>query len=71
MSSLKERHAMSYQFWHNCFRLSSVVFPVATVTLCFAEPGSAQSALLGAAAVASTAVWGYSSSRHKRRALED
>jgi hypothetical protein len=63
---------MSYQFWHNCFRLSSVVFPAATVMLCFAEPGSAQSALLAAAAVVSTGVWGYSSSRNKRRmALED
>ena len=63
---------MSTQFWHNCFRLSSVVFPAATVMLCFAEPGTAQSALLAAAAVASTAVWGYSSSRHKRQAaLED
>lgn len=63
---------MSYQFWHNSFRLSSVAFPIATALLCFTEPGTTHSALLAAAAVASTAVWGYSSSRHKRQmALQD
>lgn len=58
---------MDTQFWHHCFRLSSIVFPAATLMLCFAEPGSAQSALLAAVAVASTGVWGYSFSRHKRQ----
>ena len=63
---------MSYQFWHNSFRLSSLAFPIATLMLCFAEPGTAQSALLAAAAIVSTGIWGYSSSRHKRQAaLED
>jgi hypothetical protein len=58
---------MSYQFWHNCFRLSSVVFPASTVMLFFAPRGTEQSALLAATAVASVGAWAYSSGRRLRR----
>lgn len=66
---------MSYQLWHNCYRLSSVVFPVSTVMLFFAPRGTEQSALLALTAVASVGVWAYSSGRrhgasHGRKAVK-
>lgn len=54
---------MSYQFWHNCFRLSSVVFPVSSVLLFFTPQGTEQAALLALVAVASAGLWQYSSVR--------
>jgi hypothetical protein len=58
---------MSYQIWQQCFRISSVVFPISTVSLFFAAPGSAHSAALAVTAVASTGLWAYCSGHRPRR----
>ena len=62
---------MSHHLWHNCYRLSSVVFPVSTVMLFFAPRGTEQSALLAVTAVASAGIWAYSSGRRLRLQIGD
>lgn len=52
---------MSYPIWHNCLRLSSVIFPVSSVGLFFAPRGTDQTAILAVTAVASAGVWAFCS----------
>lgn len=58
---------MSNQFWHNCFRLSRVIFPATTLLLIFSPQGTGTTAVVAATSVASAMLWHYSARREVGR----